>query len=105
MWYRLMKFEVEKEILDIEALAGNGADQLAGYVAAIENIESQVNDLNAEKQRLYAEARACGFSKNAIRTLVLRRSKGASAAQHEIELLTTYEAILINRDRKRNGKE
>jgi len=73
-------------------LSGDSADQLKSIVIRIENIEEEIRILNASKQDIYGEARACGFDKGAIRYLMKRRAMG----QKSITKAEVYEDLLDN---------
>lgn len=86
--------KLEKDFVHREALVGDAADQLRGFIRAIEKVEAKIDNLNAEKADIYGAAKACGFCKKTIRTLLTRRRKNALEATEEDNLLSIYEATL-----------
>ncbi len=76
------------------SLGGNSADQLRAYVIRIERLEAEIAELNNDKKDIYAEVKACGFNKKALRKLIMRRKKDTYEVQEEDELLDTYETAV-----------
>lgn len=76
------------------ALGGNSADQLRAYIVRVERLEGEIDDLNADKREVYAEAKACGFDKKTMRKLIIRRKKDGQEIQDEDALLELYETAM-----------
>lgn len=79
------------------SMGGNSADQLRGYIHRIERLETEIDELNADKREVYAEIKACGFCKKTLRKLVIRRRKDRSELEEEDALLDLYEQVLSAR--------
>lgn len=58
---------------------------------ALENVEKEIDVLNAKKSSLLSEARDCGFSRKAIRELMRRRRLRRAG---DVDLLEVYETAL-----------
>ena len=76
------------------ALGGNSADQLRGYVSKIERLEEEINGLNDDKRDIYRESKSCGFDARILKKLIARRRKDRSDVQEEDEMLDLYEAAM-----------
>ncbi len=77
------------------SLGGPAADQLRAYIARLEEIETRVEALNAEKGEVYAEAKACGLCRATMRKLVLQRRKEQAEVQEEDVKLQLYRDLLV----------
>lgn len=76
------------------ALAGNSADQLRGYIHRIERLDVEITELNGDKREVYAEVKACGFDKKIMRQLIARRRLDAGELEEADALLELYEQVL-----------
>ncbi len=87
-------FEEEAPGLGHNSPASTLGNQIAAYVRRIENIETDIAELNDDKKEVYGEAKAIGLDKNILRKLVAKRKKDPEAAAEEEELLALYEAAM-----------
>ena len=76
------------------ALGGNSADQLRGYVSRIERLEEEIKGLNEAKRDIYQESKGCGFDNRVLKKLIARRRKDRSDVQEEDDMLDLYEAAM-----------
>ena len=68
------------------------ADQLRAYVARLDRIETEIDGLGEAKRALYKEIRACGFDKEAIRRMVVRKRDERRGRAADDSTLEKYEA-------------
>ena len=67
---------------------GNG--QLKALVERIENIETEINELNGDKKDVFSEARANGFDVPTIKKVIAIRRKDPSKRAEEEAILDLY---------------
>ena len=80
------------------ALGGNSADQLRAYVQRVERIELEISECNDMKKEVYKEAKACGFCKDTLRKVIMRRRKQRSTIIDSDDLLQLYEMAILSVD-------
>ncbi|UFK26709.1 hypothetical protein [Roseobacter phage RDJL6] len=66
-------------------------DQLRAYLAALAELEHQIDEINEVKGRLFREARACGFERPIVRDLLRMRQAGKLP---DTDVPSAYEGIL-----------
>ena len=76
-------------------IGGDTADQLRGYVAAIEALEAEAKDVASRKAEVYKELKSTGFDKATVRKLIARRRKDRDEVDEEDALLDMYEQALL----------
>lgn len=80
-------------------------DQLKSFVSRIENIETEVKELNSDKSDIYKEAKSQGFDMPALRAVVAYRRKDADDAANELAIFETYLAIVGTKNATRAHEE
>lgn len=73
---------------------GNAGSQLTALIKRIQNLEDEIAALNQDKREVYAEAKATGFDKKVMRTVVRRLAKARSEVEAEDDLVDMYENIV-----------
>ena len=76
---------------DTAMIAGG---QIRSFVERIEQIESEIQDLNDGKKEVFAEAKGTGFDTKAMRVIIRLRKKDANERQEEEAILDLYKAAL-----------
>lgn len=75
---------------DTQGITG---DQLKSYIERIERLQEEVDNLNADKREVLAEAKANGFDKKAIQQVVklrAQRAKDPDGFSEQQELVDVY---------------
>jgi len=72
------------------------ADQLSAYVAAIERLDFEIDELNKRKAEMLKEAQSAGFNKRAVRLLIQKRRDSGAALDQQVAL-DVYEGLLAAR--------
>lgn len=70
------------------------AKVLRSYVARVEHVEGEINDLNADKKEIYAEAKALGFDVSVLKKVIARRRVDRASVQETDAMLELYEAAV-----------
>lgn len=95
--------QTDDEMLDdsdaaiARAVAGGSsisATELRLEIEAIERIESEIADMNADKKDRYAGAKAKGFDTKTMRRIIALRKMEPHHRQEAESLLETYKAAL-----------
>lgn len=68
--------------------------QLKAIVERIENIETQVKELNSDKGDIYSEAKGTGYDPKVLRKVVALRRQDPSARAEQEAIMETYLAAL-----------
>jgi len=74
----------------IKANPDAAAQQLRQLIERIENIDAEILALLDDRNDVYQEAKATGYSKKAMRDIIARRKKDPNALQEEQAILDTY---------------
>lgn len=74
----------------IKAKPDAAAQQLRQLIERIENIDAEILGLLDDRNDVYQEAKATGYSKKAMRDIIARRKKDPNALQEEQAILDTY---------------
>ena len=72
-------------------------DHLRSFVERLEHVQKEIDEFNACRSDIYAEAKAMGFDKKALKRIVYERGRDATqrADDDEFEaILDTYRAAL-----------
>lgn len=65
-------------------------DLLHSYVERVENLESEIKELNSDKSDVYAEAKGNGFDIPALKAVIAYRRKDAAKRQEFEAIFDTY---------------
>lgn len=65
-------------------------NQLRSIVERIERIQAEIDELNADKRDLYAEAKGNGFDVKALKAVVSARKKDATERDEQEALFDLY---------------
>jgi uncharacterized protein (UPF0335 family) len=76
-----------------EPQAGHNG-QLKSIVERIENVESEIKDLQGDRGEIYQEAKSSGYDVKTLRKVIAIRKKDPSARAEEAALLDTYMTAL-----------
>ncbi|NIJ15625.1 uncharacterized protein (UPF0335 family) [Sphingobium vermicomposti] len=74
----------------IKANPDAAAQQLRLLIERIEGIDGEILGLLDDRNDVYQEAKATGYSKKAMRDIIARRKKDPNALQEEQAILDTY---------------
>lgn len=69
-------------------------DELRSFIERIENLESEIKDIQDGRKEVYAEAKGRGFDVKIVRKIVALRKKDPSEIAEEEALMDTYRAAL-----------
>ena len=81
-------FDAEMDSDDEEEISVN--DRLLAFLEAVEGIESQIDELKAQRSDLYAEAKAVGFDVRIMRIIVRLRKMDEATREEQEELVSLY---------------
>jgi uncharacterized protein (UPF0335 family)/ribosome modulation factor len=79
--------------------AGITGERLRSYVDRIRRLNEEIADLNADKREVFAEAKADGFDKKAMQTLIKRLDADQQELFEHDQLVQTYENAYKNAGR------
>jgi uncharacterized protein (UPF0335 family) len=65
-------------------------DRLLAFLEAVEGIESQIDELKAQRSDLYAEAKAVGFDVRIMRIIIRLRRMDEATREEQEELVSLY---------------
>jgi uncharacterized protein (UPF0335 family) len=65
-------------------------DRLLAFLEAVEGIESQIDELKAQRSDLYAEAKAVGFDVRIMRIIIRLRRMDEATREEQDELVSLY---------------
>lgn len=65
-------------------------DRLLAFLEAVEGIESQIDELKAQRSDLYAEAKAVGFDVRIMRIIIRLRRMDEATREEQDELVALY---------------
>lgn len=65
-------------------------DRLIAFLEAVEGIESQIDELKAQRSDLYAEAKAVGFDVRIMRIIIRLRRMDEATREEQDELVSLY---------------
>lgn len=68
--------------------------ELRGFVERIETMQAEIDERNADKRDIYAEAKARGYDVKALKHIVALRSKDPNAVQEFEAIVELYKANL-----------
>jgi uncharacterized protein (UPF0335 family) len=69
-------------------------DSLKSFVSRIENVETEIKELNSDKSDIYSEAKANGFDVRALKAVVARRRKDPNEVAEHDALVDLYLSTL-----------
>lgn len=76
------------------AVSTEAAQQLRGYVARVERLQWEIDELNSDKKGIYGEAKACGLDVPTLKKVVQRRRKDKTDLDEQDTLLELYERVV-----------
>lgn len=71
-------------------IGDNSKEQLRSIIERIENVETQVKELNADKGDIYSEAKGSGYDVKTLRTIVRMRKEDPEDKAAREALIETY---------------
>lgn len=66
---------------------------LTSYVERVENVESEIKDLQNDRKDIYAEAKAQGLDVKTLRKVIQRRRMDKAERDEQDALLELYEGV------------
>lgn len=84
-----MDFEAD-DIVAPQALTETTKDKLRSYVARLENLEAEKQEVADQIKDVYADAKALGFDTKALRKVISLRKKDQKQRQEEEMMLDLY---------------
>ncbi len=84
-----MDFESD-DIVAPQALTETTKDKLRSYVARLENLEAEKQEVADQIKDVYADAKALGFDTKALRKVISLRKKDQKKRQEEEMMLDLY---------------
>ncbi len=84
-----MDFESD-DIVAPQALTETTKDKLRSYVARLENLEAEKQEVADQIKDVYADAKALGFDTKALRKVITLRKKDQKKRQEEEMMLDLY---------------
>ncbi len=84
-----MNFESD-DIVAPQALTETSKDKLRSYVARLENLEAEKQEVADQIKDVYADAKALGFDTKALRKVISLRKKDQKKRQEEEMMLDLY---------------
>ncbi|MBN8647424.1 MAG: DUF2312 domain-containing protein [Caulobacterales bacterium] len=84
-----MDFESD-DIVAPQALTETTKDKLRSYVARLENLEAEKQEVADQIKDVYADAKALGFDTKALRKVITLRKKDQKKRQEEEMMLELY---------------
>ncbi len=84
-----MDFESD-DIVAPQALTETSKDKLRSYVARLENLEAEKQEVADQIKDVYADAKALGFDTKALRKVISLRKKDQKKRQEEEMMLDLY---------------
>lgn len=73
---------------------GVNEGELRSFVERIERIQSEIDDMNADKASVFKEAKGVGYDTAAIRQIIKIRNADQDKRQHANAMLELYAAAL-----------
>ena len=74
--------------------SGVEADHLRAFIERIEQVESEVSDLNETKKEIYAELKGTGYDAAVVREIVRIRKQDADQRREKQEIIEIYASAL-----------
>jgi len=78
----------------IKANPDAAAQQLRQFIERIESIDAEILGMQDDRNDVFLEAKASGYSKKAMQDIIARRKKSRDVLQEEEAILETYLAAL-----------
>lgn len=78
----------------IKANPDAAAQQLRQFIERIENIDSEIAGMQDDRNDVFLEAKANGYSKKAMQDIIARRKKSRDVLMEEEAILETYLSAL-----------
>ncbi len=88
MWPR-NDFE-EVAIENAQVLTETSKDKIRAYVARLENLDAEKQEVADQIKDVYADAKALGFDAKTLRKVIARRKKDKKKLQEEEMMLDLY---------------
>lgn len=79
------------------ATSGVAEDQLIQFVERIEHLNEEIDGLTGDRKDIFNEAKANGFDKKVLATVIRRRKLAREEKQEQDALLDLYERALESR--------
>lgn len=72
--------------------------ELVAFVERVEHVQSEIDDLNADKSEIFVEARSRGFNVKALKKIIARRRLDPAERAEQEALIDLYQRALDGLD-------